>query len=171
MWPTISRAKALWADERRTSAASHPHHHVMMDRAEPSPRDEARQALLPLSPPGELSSQEAAGEQDRANGDCRHHRADDAEPLLVGRRIRNSAVQPIAHRIPRLTSAVVPSPVPANGCAGRCWRQLWSIGRAREKAAQCSFSVTAIRRAAQLAPPDKESWPGLSLLSASLLQF
>src|SRR6266436_4007906 len=31
-----------------------------------------------------------------------HHRADDAEPFLVGRRIRNSAVEMIAHRFPRL---------------------------------------------------------------------
>ena len=49
-----------------------------------------------------LSGQNAAGEQHRANGDRGHHRADDAEPFLVGRRIRNSAVEMIAHRFPRL---------------------------------------------------------------------
>src|SRR5262245_14696908 len=95
MRPTISRAKTLWVDERREVAS--------------------------LSPARELSRQEAAGEQDRANGNRRHHRADDIEPLLVGRGIGNSPVQPVAHGIPHLTSAVVPSPVPANGL---CWTML-----------------------------------------------
>jgi hypothetical protein len=84
-----------------------------------------------------------SGEQRPANRDRRQHRADNAEPLLVGRRIGNSAVQPVAHGIPRLTSAVVPSPVSANACAGQWWRQLRRVARAREKAAQCSFLVTA----------------------------
>src|SRR5204863_5767285 len=115
-------------------------------------RGQTRWALLPLSPARELSGQEAAGEQDPANRDRRQHRADNAEPLLVGRCIGKSAVQPVTHGIPRLTSAVVPSPVPATGCAGRWWRQLWRIGPAGEKAAQCSFSVTArMRRVPRLA--------------------
>src|SRR6266446_5159505 len=84
-----------------------------------------------------LSGQNAAGEQHRANGDRGHHRADDAEPFLVGRRIRNSAVEMIAHRFPRLFAV-------SRARAFLCERMLARImnGPPAEKAGQCSFWVT-----------------------------
>ena len=83
-----------------------------------------------------LVTLETAREQDRANGDRRHHRADESEPLFVRGGVRNSPFHFFAHGITYDFCRLL---CPRPRCGRKWWRHYWALDGRGENLESVAF--------------------------------
>src|SRR5262249_48888329 len=114
-------------------------------------------AHAPVVRPRTALGQERARIKDDAHQGRHQHGADDAEPLLVRRRVWDSELGIIAHRTTPLTFvALCISRARSGACGARSGRQLWRFAAILRKLLGCRISATAgarfVGRARDVAP-------------------